>query len=1394
MVSGGFRMRWLLFFCFMISSDNIFSQPSRLPDKNIIFDHFPDQLGLGQNTINCMIQDSEGFLWIGTWSGLIRYDGYSAVIYHSDNAPGKLKSNKITAIHEDHSGFIWVGTQVGGLFRYDKAADLFTQFIHHNDSSESISNNSIWAIQEDRKHNLWIGTENGLNLYNYKRNSFQSFHYNANIQSSLSQSFITDLFLSSIGELWIGTENGLNRLVPDAKGGYAFERIIYYENGVPSTRTSPDHYFHNFIFKIDELRTDSTSSIWFSTIKGLKKLEHNNVTNFEIDNRSASFSYFRSLHVVNDATRPFILVGSEMGLNFFDPKTMQFTKFLGDYDKTVNLSHNTVTTLFVDRGGVLWVGTKKGLNKYDSYSKDFELHKTSSFDNTNSIITGICQAEKDGYWISTIGGGLFRFNGSSFTRHKIPGRSTSDFVDFIQTLYKDSNGNVWIGTAGSGVLVFNEKDISKQSYTVKKFSSSESENTIDDSHIMSFFEDATHNMWIGMWSGGLNRIDATGKIVKYNASILKRAPIVALYADHSGALWIGTRGNGLYRLVENDGKTDIKQYAHDDQNKKSLVDNFINAIYEDHAGTLWIGTEGGLVSFDRRTELFDLKNIEGGPTNNVVSMLEDDAGKLWLAHWDGVSKFDPANPVSMINYDEHDRIQGGFFYNNVCLKTTRGLLLFGGSNGFNIIDPRSIKQNSVKPALVISDFQIFNKPVSYGVLFNGRVVIDKPLSKMNNIVLKHHENSVSFEFAALDYAAPEKIRYAYRLEGFDKNWNYTNSSRRYANYTNLEPGDYSLVVRATNTEGEWDSATTHVSFTINPPWWKTIWAILIYCFLSIVALYFFRRLVLMRVNFMHALKVERMQRDNLEKLNKAKLQFFTNVSHEFRTPLTLILGPAQNLLDAPEGKIARDQILSINDNAQRLLRLVNQLLDFRKTESGNLQLEVAEGNIVKFIKEIKLSFEPLAEQMKINFSFVSSSNVINAWFDRDQFEKIMFNLLSNAFKNTPEGGMISIQIKEEKQHLVICVEDNGRGIKPEHFENIFQSFFSYDEDRHHTGTGIGLALTKSLVVMHHGSVFVESKENQFTRFVVTIPLGNTHFDASELAPDVKNADDLEIYQAVTDGKKNTEPVPGKRVFDNLDELPKILIVEDNADVRSYLKSIFLDSYCVLEAEEGKEALDIAAEEMPDIVISDVMMPIMDGITLCKQLKSSVKTSHIPVILLTARTSLIFKVEGLETGADDYMTKPFNPKVLELKVRNILRTRELLRKSFKDNGVLHIEPSHVTLTSADETFVKRALESIENNMSDTEYSIEVLGKDVGMSRMQLYRKLKAITGQSANEFIRTIRLKRAAQLLEQKQLTIAEVTYEVGFNDLQYFRECFKKMFLVTPSEYVQRKSNSESIE
>ena len=802
---------------------------------------------------------------------------------------------------------------------------------------------------------------------------------------------------------------------------------------------------------------------------------------------------------------------------------------------------------------------------------------------------------------------------------------------------------------------------------------------------------------------------------------------------------------------------------------------------------MWIGTENGLKVFERHSGAFRDIQVAGIENEVVVSFLQDEQGRFWIANWDGLHVVDPARPDEVNDFDRHDEIKGGFFYNNVCSKDFSGNLLFGGSEGFNIINPSKLIQSPSTPSVYIEKFSIAHEETEPGREYNDRLILSKPINEAGKVVLEHSQNSISFDFATLDFAAPDKIRYAYILEGFDKEWNVTTSSRRFANYANLNPGSYTFKVKGSNLDGRWNETTSSVDIEILNPWWKTIWADIFYVIVVLAILYLLRKFVLFRANVLHNLKLERVQRENMEKLNRAKLQFFTNISHEFRTPLTLIIGPLQTMLsEISGGSKLHHQAHLANENAQRLLRLINQLLDFRKVETENMKLSVSKGNIVQLLNEIVESFEPMVEDCKVSLSIEARHN-ISLCFDRDKCEKIFYNLISNAFKHTSEGGKIVIAINELEHDVIISVWDNGHGIKKAHLENIFQTFFSFDEDRSHPSTGIGLALVKGLVELHRGSIRVESEENSFSRFSVTFKKGDAHFREDEFA-EVSKLSPVgpETPPHVQENFEQSE-------VSHATKQTKLLVVDDNDEMRAYISSGFDSGFQIIGAADGEEGLSIAKDLIPDIIISDVMMPKLNGIDMCKNLKCDLKTSHIPVVLLTARGSLEFKLEGLEVGADEYVTKPFNPKVLQLIVKNLINRRNALHAYFKGQGIINLEPTRVTLSSVDDQFIKTALELVELNISNESYTVEDMSRDVGMSYTQLYRKIKALTGHTVNEFIRAIRLKRAAQLLEQHQLTVSEVTYKVGFTDLQHFRECFKKMYGLTPSQYAQRSGKPSNI-
>jgi len=1364
-------LRPFLILLLLLGGSWSYGQPADLASRRIRFEQFPNDLNLSQSSINCVLQDHNGILWIGTWSGLIRYNGYATTVYHAESEPGKLKSNQISALYEDSNNNLWVGTIRGGLYLYRQDQKHFVQFTA-SDKANSLINNNVRSIQEDKNGNLWVGTEDGLSVLSKKDSVFHNFKFSAGSVHGLPDNYISDLFLSASGKLWVGTGKGLCELLPETTLDKSTFRAYSYDDDPKGVA------YQNWVIQINEFQYQGTSTIWFATSKGLKRLHNGSVENFLPEAGAPSKNVFLTI-LPGQSDKPYLLVGSDDGLFFFDPINGIFKRSLSNEDPELNLSNNSITALYLDRGGVLWVGTKKGLNKFDTYLNDFNGIAISTFDRTGSVITGIQPCTDGGYWISTSGGALFQYRNGKFERFKFAKGEKEEFVPNIQTMLRDSRGRIWIGTAGSGVFCF--QDATLRGGVIREFLHFHDLATqkISDNYVMSFAEDKNGNIWIGTWGYGLNKISPENESEWIDVD-LNGKPIVVMLVDHLGILWIGTRGNGLFSMDRSDTtKNSLKHFQNGNQ-QQSLTDHFINSLYEDKNGKLWIGTENGLKIFERHSATFGHLPVAGIDNNIVVSFLQDAEGRFWIANWDGLHVVDPKLPDEVKHYDRHDEIMGGFFHNNVCLKDFSDNLLFGGSEGFNLINSSKLIQSPATPAVYIEKFSIAHQEIEPGLEYNDEMILPKPINEVGKVVLEHSQNSISFDFAALDFAAADKMRYAYLLEGFDEEWNFTPSSRRFATYANLNPGSYIFKVKASNIDGRWSETISSVHIEILNPWWNTIWAKAFYVIAIAAILYLLGKFLLFRANLLHDLKLERIQRENMEKLNQAKLQFFTNISHEFRTPLTLIIGPLQSMLsELSDGSKQYNQVRLVNENAQRLLRLINQLLDFRKVETENMKLSISEGNIVHLIHEIAQSFEPMAEDCKVSLSVEASHN-ISLWFDRDKCEKIFFNLISNAFKHTHEGGKIVIAIEELEQHVTISVWDNGLGIKKVHLENIFQSFFSFDEDRSHASTGIGLALVKGLIELHRGSIRVDSEENSFSKFSITFKKGKAHFQDDELAEVLK----LSKLQ-------HEQPTAGLESFEQAEvsdgaKQTKLLVVDDNDEMRAYIGSIFDHSFHIIGAADGDEGLVLAKELIPDVIIADVMMPKLNGIDMCKDLKRDLKTSHIPVVMLTARGSIDFKLEGLESGADEYVTKPFNPKVLQLKVKNLINRRNALHAYFKGQGILNLEPKRVTLSSADDQFIKTALELVELNMSNTSYTVEEMSRDVGMSHTQLYRKIKALTGQTINDFIRAIRLKRAAQLLEQHQLTVSQITYKVGFTDLQHFRECFKKMYGLTPSQYAQR--------
>lgn len=828
----------------------------------------------------------------------------------------------------------------------------------------------------------------------------------------------------------------------------------------------------------------------------------------------------------------------------------------------------------------------------------------------------------------------------------------------------------------------------------------------------------------------------------------------------------------------------------------------INNIFQDSRGLLWVGTTAGLSCAIDNSGYFRTFTVEDGLPGNVISAIhEDNSGYLWVTTNQGISRLAPeltdslANTINKLNsirvsfwnFNESDGIIDASFKKGSVTRLKNGEVLFGSTHGINSFFPDSIQANSFIPPLQFTDLKIHNRSISPS---QNSELLKMHISMVEEITLNYKQSVVTFDFQSLSFTNSHKNQYAYIMEGFDKEWTYA-GNRSTATYTNLNQGKYVFKVKASNNDGVWNEEPITLNVTIQPPPWKTWPAFLAYVIILSATVFIFAQLSLAKQKVEGRLRIQQLESEKIKELNYFKSVFFTNISHEFRTPLTLIIGPLSDILkNTTLQDDIKDQVKLIHKNAMRLLRLINQLLDISKVEAGHVKLQVARSNIAEFVCSVYEAFKIKAERDNINYRFYTSHDDMSGYFDSDKVEKILYNLLSNAFKYTPPGGKIDVLLfqktdENNKKFIELIVHDSGPGIIPEKQKKIFERYFVLGESRSpwQSSTGIGLSLANQLTLVHKGKISLESEEGKGSRFIVNLPIFREAFTREEILSDNNAVIKHEMEQvrmmidyestaihSTTSSKKN---------------LPIALLVEDNHDVRKYIADRLSDQYQILSAANGQQGFEMAIEKIPDIIISDVMMPVMDGFELCRKIKTNEKTSHIPVILLTAKVDDESRVEGYETGADGYIPKPFQMARLEARIRNLIESRNKLRDIFGKR--MSLEPSEVSLSSVDETFIQKAIEIIEKNISEPELNVELLCSKIGMSRSQAFRKFKAITDLSPIEFIRMIRIKRAAQLLEQKVGNISEIAYMVGFSDLDYFRKCFKEQFGVTPTRYIENQ-------
>ena len=1355
--------------------------------------------GLSNNQVQCFYKDSEGFIWIGTSSGLNRYDGYTFKIFKNDPSDSSsIADNRINFIFEDNYGKLWTGT--GGTFRiYNPVTEQFStesELFHKN---ISVPVDSLNRILRDNLGDIWfISPRDGLFQYNAEKDQYTLYKHDVNDASTIHSNNISSIVRDINRNIWLIGNYGI------------LEKIDYHSQQV-IFRT--DHIRKIYDQWMDlKMYMDRDGAIWISSKSSamgafMFKPSTQEFLHFhQIDSR-----YKLNNNIVTDIAeddRGNIWIGTDHGgINLINKRDFSLTVIQHNPDEERSISQNSIISLYRDNEGIMWVGTyKKGACYYHENLYKFNLIQHQP-NNPNSLpyddVNVFREDEKGNLWIGTNGEGLCYFDRTKniFTQYKNdPDNPRSLSNDIIVSLLYDRNNRLWIGTYYGGLNLFDGKNFTHFKHDPQNSSS------IADDRVWEIFQDSKGRIWVGTLGSGLELMEEEGKVFRhfpaYMPNSIHSDYISHITEDSKGKLWIGT-ANGIDIFDYENGR--VNHLMHNVEDTNSLSSNLIAYILIDSHDLVWVGTYSGLTVIDRKeNKFYRFYKEDGLPDNSILSLVEDKTGYIWAGTTNGISRIsfvmDSLNGVPGIecmNFTEADGLQGRNFNDGVVFKTSRGEIIFGGADGFNIFYPERLPYNKSQPKILITGLQIFNENIMVGQKVHGRVLLEKSLTTTGEIILKHFEDVISIEFTALNYIHPEKNKYEYTLEGFNRNWLSTGSNDRKATYTNLDPGEYIFRVRASNNDGVWNEKGVSLNIIVRPPFWKTKAAILIYMLLLFGALIFFRRLVLLRERLRFQHEQERQESLRRHELDLLKIRFFTNVSHEFRTPLSLIITPLEKMMKKTDDQERLSQLKLIYRNARRLLNLVNQLLDFRRMEVQKIILKPAYGNLVEFIHEIHKTFTDLSEKKNIEFRFSSSHKDYFTYFDHDKMEKIVFNLLSNAFKFTPERGKVTITLKiyppeqeislpKENMNgkIVLVVEDTGIGIPKENLDKIFDRFFQNEMPGTmlSQGSGIGLSLTSEFVKLHNGTIEVKSEPGMGSSFKVILPI-------IQEIPGLENQDEFEEAESESQESVllNETPVEAES------EKSLLLLVEDNDDFRFYLKDNLKDRYNILEASNGKEGLQKALSSLPDLIVSDIMMPEMDGIELCRSLKTNTETSHIPIILLTARMSQDIKQEGYDTGADDYLTKPFSFEILESRIHNLISQREKIKTSFQKH--FKIEPGEIGITSLDEKLMKKALETVEKNMSDPEFSVEKLSRELGMSRVHLYKKLTALTGKSPIEFIRIMRLKRAAQYLSKSQLTVSEIAFEVGFNDPRYFSRYFKAEFGLLPSQYIQmqkKKKDSES--
>ena len=1340
-----------LFILLLIITYQVCCSQILLAQEKIKFLNLNTSDGLSQNNVEDIQEDYVGYIWLATGDGLNRYDGTSFKVYKKELNIG-VDYFQVNEVMESADSIIWVGAKNGGLSKYDRKTDTFNQYVDRD--SYSLTRKSVLRIVDDGKGNLIIIYENGkLVLLDKQKDIF----YWDFLNSVNDHYRIEEITTDHNGNIWLGTDDGkIIHASYDGSGQYyQFKKEYFTYSG------------------IENLQFDD-SVVWIASDRGILQLNIDNEGVIEESFLNKRLETSSISNILADQQGYYWIGTSILGLYRYNPKTSELLDFK-ERGKNQRIVGNGITAIYCDKNNNIWIGTyASGVNLFSRERhrfKEFMLIDGTTNPFKGSNVPCFSLSADSSIWIAN-GGDLSKFK-NGIVHHYIETRKdTLGILDKKVThFYEDFTGNYWIGTRKHGLKYYRK---GRGLVSINGFENIFVNDILETTN-QSFY--VAHNKGLKIVNENLEIKELSDKYPElrtYNIGIEK---------DLNGDIIIGTNNKGLFRY--NDNQKKLERVGVRGVNEPLSVCD----ILIDSKDNIWVGSYGsGLLLYNRDEHLLEpvIFDIDL-PSNIIKAIEEDEAGRIWFSTSMGISMYEPARQ-KLFNYSTDDGLQGDEFIINASLKDFDGDLFFGGFDGFNYFDPIQFKEEKVQNDVLVSDISFLHDNNNKAQISNDEN------GTIHSIILPHYLNDFTISLASRYFSYKEKPSFWYKLSGYKEDWIHV-KGRNTITFTNLDPGNYQLVIDPSKTPQE-DTQFKILQISIKPPIWKTPFAYMSYAAIVFLLFIVFRKKTLANERLKADLKLKELEAKKIRELNKLKSSFFTNVSHEFRTPITLLLGPLESLMKSTNNNERLFQKYKLMyKNAKVLLRLINQILDTSKIEFGFMSLHITRGNIIEHIRDIYSSFEFLADTHQIKYTFECNFHNLKAFFDKDKVEKITYNLLSNAFKFTKDGGEINIILnlipsKIEKGYadrLIMTVGDNGIGISKENLELIFSSFYQGEQlpQRGHIGSGIGLSLTKQLVSLHKGKISVESQYGKGSLFSVEIPLNKDSYpdyiDENYIESPDRNLN-LEFEDEFDENEVNLKNNASS--YENYDQ---ILIIDDNSDILDYLHIELGNKYKIYQATDGKSGFDMAIRNIPDLIITDVMMPGMDGYELCSKLKSDPRTNHIPVIIITALSESKDKIKGLEIGADDYITKPFNMAILQQRVENIITNRSKLKKHYD------IEESFSENVRYEDDFIQKVADAITENVMKDNLSVETLAGMFNITSIQLYRKIRGALNQSPNEFIRFTRLNIAANILRNnKEKNIAEVAFEVGFKDPSYFSRCFKKQFDISPKDFVNEISLKKS--